>query len=428
MTPMSLRVLAEAATRLSPRLPYEQLLSALAQLPVPLVGDWAMVDIVEQTDDGRKLHRVVSSAADPQHEASLWDIEANPPLWCGRDPVLDVIQTGNSLFAPEVTDAWLERQYSDEATRKSLHRLNVQSLIVLPLIGESGSLGALTIGTVGPRVATEETFGLARLIAERGSPSIEAAQLYRSSQRSTAARDALLGTVSHDLIGVLGSISMYARSLTGAHRLEPTRADQLCQNILGGAAVMHRLLLDLVDISAIEAHRLSVSPGRELLAPIFASVGEVFTSKAAAANITIEINPVDDIPEVWTDRTRLIQVLTNLLDNAIKYTPAGGNVSLSAHANGREVIVCVRDTGCGLDADEIKHVFEHFWRGKSARGSRGFGLGMAIVKGIVTALGGRIWLDSAPSRGTMVCFTVARAGGIAPARAVTPSDAKPVHA
>jgi signal transduction histidine kinase len=165
-----------------------------------------------------------------------------------------------------------------------------------------------------------------------------------------------------------------------------------------------------------------------MLAPIFASVGEVFSARAATANITLEINPGDDIPEVWTDRTRLIQVLTNLLDNAIKYTPSGGRVSLTAHANGREVIVCVRDTGCGLDPEELKHVFEHFWRAKSARGSRGFGLGMAIVKGIVTALGGRIWLDSAPSRGTMACFTVPRAGSIVPPRAITPPEAQPARA
>ncbi len=402
-------LLAEAATRLSPRLPYDEQLTALAQLALPALGDWCSLDVVEEGDDGRRrLHRVTSMPADPWLEGPLWELEAHAPEWAFTDPVTDCVLTGKPLFVSGVTDEWLDAHYSDEQTRAIMRQLRVDSLLVVPLLADAGVIGVLTVGTSSPRRVTTDEFELAQVLAERGAPAIEAARLYRKSQRATAARDALLGIVSHDLTGTLGTISMHARKLL-TRTCDETQREKLCNNILEGTTIMRRLMLDLVDISAIEAHRLSVTPAPQSLAPIMELLHEMFAPRAADRGIALHMDTAVDLPDARADATRVVQVLSNLLDNAIKFTAAGGSVDVHAEADGKEILVSVRDTGAGVGPDELPHIFERFWRARSSRGTRGIGLGLAIVNGIVTAHGGRIWMESAIGRGSTVHFTLPRA-------------------
>ncbi|HVX39468.1 MAG TPA: PAS domain-containing sensor histidine kinase [Gemmatimonadaceae bacterium] len=410
-------LLAEAATRLSPRLPYEEQLSVIAHLGVPAIADWSILDVVEESDDGKtRLHRVTSMPRDQALEGALWELEAHAPHWAAHDPVLDVIRTGTAVFAEPVTEEWIEARYTDDSVRDILRRIHVDSLIIVPLRSDGRVTGVLTLGTVAPRRAGAQERELAELLAERAAPAIEAARLYRKSQRSTAARDAFLGIVSHDLNGALGTIAMFTKAI-GESREDAPRHERLCANVLEATAIMRRLMLDLVDISAIEAHRLSVSPETDALAPILESLREMFAARAEASGITLTVAAADDLPLVRIDATRVLQVLTNLVDNSIKFTPAGGSVTVDAKADAREVLVSVRDTGAGVAPDELPHIFERFWRARSSRGTRGFGLGLAIVHGIVVAHGGRAWMESTLGRGSTVWFTLPRAS-IAPAPAL----------
>lgn len=418
-------LLAEAATRLSPRLPYQDQLSVIAGLGIPAISDWCVLDVIEEGDDGRtRIHRVTSMPHQPQIEGALWELEAHAPHWAAQDPVIDVIRTAKPVQAPTVTDAWLGAHYADETTREILRQLHTESLIMVPLLAEEGVIGVLSFGTMTPRRAGAEELALAQLLADRAAPAIDAARLYRKSQRSTAARDAFLGIVSHDLNGALGTIAMFTRALQDS-REDAARHERLCANIAESAALMRRLMLDLVDISAIEAHRLSVSPETESLAPILESLREMFTARAEAAGVSLSVSRANEIPLVRADGTRILQALTNLVDNAIKFTPAGGRVDVEVAADPKDVLVAVRDSGAGVSPDELPHIFERFWRARSSRGTRGFGLGLAIVHGIITAHGGRVWMESALGRGSTVFFTLARAGtGVARS---TPSQSLPMR-
>ena len=125
----------------------------------------------------------------------------------------------------------------------------------------------------------------------------------------------------------------------------------------------------------------------------------------AAAGHTIESQPLIDVPAVWADADRLRQILDNLLGNALKFTPEGGVVHVSASPRENAVCFCVRDTGSGIAPDQLPHVFDRFWQA-SQRDRRGAGLGLAIVHGIVRAHGGQIWVESELGRGSSFFFTL----------------------
>jgi signal transduction histidine kinase len=126
---------------------------------------------------------------------------------------------------------------------------------------------------------------------------------------------------------------------------------------------------------------------------------------ASSASVELRIDVAPDLPEVWADRDRLVQVFENLIGNAVKLTKAGGSVTVGAAPRDGEVLFWVADTGVGIAAENLPHVFDRFWQAQKS-GRRGAGLGLAIVKGIVEAHGGRIWVESTLGRGSTFFFTV----------------------
>ena len=126
---------------------------------------------------------------------------------------------------------------------------------------------------------------------------------------------------------------------------------------------------------------------------------------ADAASLTIQSDLEPDLPQVWADRERLLQVFENLIGNAVKFTGPGGQIAVGARRGVAEVLFRVSDTGEGIDAASLPHLFERFWQGSGAR-RHGAGLGLPIVKGIVEAHRGRIWAESEPGRGSTFFFTI----------------------
>jgi signal transduction histidine kinase len=136
---------------------------------------------------------------------------------------------------------------------------------------------------------------------------------------------------------------------------------------------------------------------------------EAEQSLASAASIPIHAEVAPAIPDVSADRDRLLQIFENLVGNALKFTPAGGAIGVGAAARDHEVLFWVSDTGAGIDADDVPHLFDRFWQGRKGD-RRGLGLGLVIVKGLVEAHGGRIWAESAKGRGTTFFFTIPTTG------------------
>jgi len=177
---------------------------------------------------------------------------------------------------------------------------------------------------------------------------------------------------------------------------------------------MDRLIQDLLDVALMESSQLTIERAcmstREL---IFGAV-EIQRPLASSSSLELRVDLDRDVPNVWGDRGRLLQVFQNLIGNAIKFTDAGGRIIVSAVETDHEVVFQVADTGCGIAPEDLPRVFDRFWQATRA-GSHGAGLGLQITKGIVETHGGRIWVQSSEGRGTTVSFTIPTVAPRAPA-------------
>ena len=220
-------------------------------------------------------------------------------------------------------------------------------------------------------------------------------------------RDDFLGMVSHDLRNLLGGIVMSASILSknapDGDEGEKTRAG--VDRIQRYAARMNRLIGDLVDVASIDAGRLAVAPTRDDVAAVVAEAVDTFQASAAAKGVALDADV--DAPTLAADfdHGRILQVLANLVTNAIKFTDPGGSIRVRGARVADGVEVCVTDTGAGIPGDVLEAVFERFWQvDKNDR--RGLGLGLYISRSIVEAHGGKIRADSAPGAGSAFSFTL----------------------
>jgi signal transduction histidine kinase len=224
----------------------------------------------------------------------------------------------------------------------------------------------------------------------------------------TAGRDEFLANVAHELKTPLNVIL-----LTAARLLEeqdppgaPPRDRRALESIARSAHRMRRLVADLLDSAALDAGALTLRPGLAPLRPVIAEAidAQGVLSRAAGVELVATIAP--DLPPVWMDGWRILQVLDNLISNAVKFTPHGGRVRVVATAEGPLVTVAVSDSGPGLDEEELSRLFDRFWR--SGRTSApGHGIGLAVCRSILAQSGQRIWAKSRPGHGTTVSFTLA---------------------
>jgi signal transduction histidine kinase len=233
------------------------------------------------------------------------------------------------------------------------------------------------------------------------------------SDQALNTRDIFLAMVSHDLRTLLGGIAMTAELLERDGQAAGDRKAAIlsrAETIQRLTARMNRLIGDLVDVASIEAGKLLVTPvAGDLYALIRESV-EVFQPGAAAHGIQLTAQTDGPPLEASFDRERILQVLANLLSNALKFSPRGACVSIRAGSARGEVRVSVADTGPGIPAANLEAVFGKFWQ-VGRRDRRGLGLGLYISRCILEAHGGRIWAESAPGAGATLFFALPAASG-----------------
>jgi signal transduction histidine kinase len=218
----------------------------------------------------------------------------------------------------------------------------------------------------------------------------------------------VLSIVSHDLKSPLATISMAASLLDDSTRSAEERAHMLSM-VKRATARMDRLIRDLLEVGRLDAgHTLPMSPCCADVAPVVREACDAHDALAAAASIALVRDVPAELPPVSADCDRILQVLSNLIGNAVKFTPPGGRITVSARHEDGAVVVSVSDSGPGLTAEEQARIFEPYWQAKRTA-SLGAGLGLKIAKGIVEAHGGRIWIESAPGRGTTFRFELPRA-------------------
>ncbi|MEO5816832.1 MAG: PAS domain-containing sensor histidine kinase [Gemmatimonadaceae bacterium] len=231
-------------------------------------------------------------------------------------------------------------------------------------------------------------------------------------RQAVQARDDMMGIVSHDLRNPANAVKMLARSILEGDPTQPVASVmERVATIRQAADQIDTLIQDLLDITRLEAGRLTVAMAPEEVSGVVVQCVDALRPLAEAGGVTLSVKPTTVPLTVLADRDRLCQLLSNLVGNAIKFTPAGGHVSLAVTTRNESVEFEITDTGEGIPPDHLPHVFDRFYQGSTGRrGSRhGAGLGLPISRGIVEAHGGRIWLENVSSGGTTVRFTLPRA-------------------
>ena len=244
-------------------------------------------------------------------------------------------------------------------------------------------------------------------LAQLASVALENARLFRAAQEATRARDDLVAIVSHDLRNPIHTIHMAASFLLDIAPVNDRRlqARKQLEVIQRSATRANRLIQDLLDVARIQAGGLAVDPVPVDVKLLVHEAVEAATPLASAASLKVNCEVPDPSPMVSSDRERVLQVFANLIGNAIKFTPKGGEIRILASIEGSEIRFIVADTGPGIPAENLSHVFDRYWQAKSTA-KLGTGLGLSIAKGIVEAHGGRIWAESPPNSGAQFNFTL----------------------
>ena len=222
-------------------------------------------------------------------------------------------------------------------------------------------------------------------------------------RRLEAVRRDFVANVSHELKTPLTSISGYAETLI-TDRPDAATAERFLAVILGNARRMQKLVDSLLDLSRIESGSWRPAAAPVELAAVAREVWAGLPGRAAGTDVAFEVEPGPGAAQLQVDPDAVRQVLTNLLDNALRYTPAGGRIICRSRREGAGTVVSVTDTGSGIPGEHLPRIFERFYRAdpSRARDEGGTGLGLAIVKHLVEAHGGRVWAESALGQGTTV--------------------------
>lgn len=226
------------------------------------------------------------------------------------------------------------------------------------------------------------------------------------SDHALATRDEFMSIVSHDLRNLLDAIVSSAALIAHTAPADPAAPlHSHVQRIQRAATRMTRLVGDLVDVASLEAGRLAVT--RELGDPshIVIEAAETFQAQAAARGVTLVTEAPLAAPAVLFDPARILQVLTNLLSNALKFTPAPGTVVIRVERAGGDIRFAVSDTGVGMPTEQLEAVFERFMQ-ITKNDRRGVGLGLFISRAIVESHGGKIWAEHRMGGGSIVSFTL----------------------
>lgn len=398
-------ILAEAGRILATSFDYHTTLSSLARLAVPTVADYAVVDVLQE--DG-SIVRVGVAHVDPAKEALLREsahLEAG--RLPGAHPEMGALLGGRESMIVEITPEAMDGLAADEEHHRIIRALSPGSLIAVPLQAPGRVIGSLVLAQAesGRRFGTAD-FRLAQELAGRAAMAVENARLYHAAERALHAREEMLSIVAHDLRNPLNAIILGVEGvLEELPRGERPIEYQTLQTVRVSARRMDRLIHDLIEVARIESGKLSIDPHPERISMIVDEAVAMMRPLAESQGLELTHAADRALPRVMADGSRLLQVISNLVGNAIKFTPSGGRVMIEATAAGGEVLVAVADTGAGIAPEQLPHLFARHWQG-SERDRRGIGLGLAIAKGIVESHGGRIWVESQRGAGSRFMFTL----------------------
>ena len=399
------RFLSAAASDLGETLAADATMRAIVDLPIPRLADACMLDLVAPGDAFR---RVSSTRQRSELTAALSALESQPLTDDSPSPIVDAVRRNRRELVDAVDEDWLEGNADPDAI-PHWRALGARSLLILPMHAAGETFGALTL------IRTDDTGfdagrrTLAEKFAHSAATALANARLYDAARDANRARDEVLGVVSHDLRNPISAIAMCARVLEDNPPADEASRRELLATIRESTEWVNRLIEDLLDVANIERGRLSLHVSPQEPSQLALQTLHMFEVEAGGHGIALDARLSTNLPLVSADGARIVQVLGNLVRNAIKFTPRDGCIVIAAESRDGGVAFSVSDTGAGMAAERQMRVFERYWQSSEGARSHGSGLGLSIAKGIVEAHGGRISVESELGKGSVFTFTIPQA-------------------
>lgn len=401
------RLLATAGWVMAASLDVESTMATVTELPVPLLGDWSVLDLL--TPDG-SIRRAAAMHADPMRQDTASALISRTSIAVGTEPhVMSGSRAAHETEAQRITDVggWISANFENAVDRERVESLGASCVLLVPLRAGGRAIGALHLvrARSGSRHTLEEA-QVADQYAGLAALALENARLYQESKQAVRERDDMLAIVSHDLRNPVNAIVL----LTGA-ALDRDRDDSALldrdevEGIRAAGRQADTLIQDLQDVSRISASRLRVDRERISMVELLEEAADLCEPAMNAAHLRFSRAIPNEAPSVLADRGRIQQVLSNLLGNAVRFTPAGGEVSLALTIGAKSMRVTVRDSGPGILAEDVPRLFERYWQAPKLLRA-GSGLGLYIAKGIVEAHRGEIGVQSNAGVGSEFWFTL----------------------
>lgn len=392
--------LAEAGEKLASAFGSETSLGYITRLAVARLADGCILE--KRGGNGF----VAGSVAHLRREVEtlLWAIPRAGIRFPGANHPLSIIV---KTRAPVVVQEDAMRKIFAESThatyREALIAMKPKAALYLPLIARGELVGALSLFRENRGFDPGEV-SFAEDLARLTALAMDNARLHDEVRSSLRARNEMIGIVSHDLRNPVAAVKMLSGAVLRADDRNTVATSDRIALMSQAAEQMDALIRDLLDVSRLDAGGLRVDPeaidARELIIESL----KTLVPLAEEQSIHFVTDLSASLPKVLADRERIQQALSNLVGNAIKFTPAGGTITVRAETGPESVEVSISDTGKGISPDDLPRVFERYWQ--SDRTVRhGAGLGLPIAKGIIEAHGGRIWIESSDA-GTRVTFTL----------------------
>jgi PAS domain S-box-containing protein len=403
----TVRFIAEAGTALASSLEYETTLARVARLAVPYLADFCYVDALEA--DGT-LRRVAIAHWDTATEERARDRLRRFPLDPkSAHPVIQVLREGKPIIYEDVGEAELTAISHSPPHLEEMRDLGLTSWMCVPLTTRGATLGAMIfMAAESGRHYGQHDLAVAEDLARRAAVAIDNARLYRQLQDSLRTRDEFLSSASHDLKNPLAAIKGLAQLLQRrAARGEIVDFEQVKDGLTRidtATTKMTAIVDELLDIAKLQMGRPLDLERRPMdLIGAARAVANEQQQQSRRHTITVEA-PEDHLLGAW-DPVRVERVLGNLVSNAVKYSPAGGTITVSVRQEDGWAVIDVLDHGIGIPAADLPYIFERFRRGSNVIGRiDGTGIGLAATRHIVEQHGGSITAESVEGSGTR--FTV----------------------
>jgi signal transduction histidine kinase len=415
--------LAAESRRLAESLDEQQTLEAMAGMSLPYVGDWCIVDTFDESD---RMHRLAIIHPDPAKQALLDQLDGRwKPHADDGFGLPAALRNAKPLVIADEVEAVLANSAHDTEIIAAVRALGVGPLLTVPLIIRERLIGAVTfVGGLHDRPFTPNDVQLAEDLASRSATALDRARAYGEAialkvraDAANQAKSAFLGMMSHELRTPLNAIGGYVDLLdmeihgpvTEAQRIDLARIRTNQRYLMG-------LISDLLNFTKVGSGHLAYDvadiDAHEMLASTVALVDPLILQKG----LIYDVVECHDVLVARGDPDRVTQILVNLLSNGIKFTPAGGHLTVDCEASEHTIKLRVTDTGIGIAPDKLEVIFDPFVqvvRG-SAGAEAGIGLGLAISRGLARGMEGDLTVESRLGGGSRFTLTLPRAKAKSP--------------